>query len=81
MRRLRRAVKALLQNMDEQHAQILKQLRRGQGDKKNTSKQVVQPVPCKQRPLIVTRSCPLHKTVMQDGIRGHESLYANRRLA
>ena len=54
-------MKALLQNMDQQHAQILKQLRRGQGDKKNTSKQVKQPVPCKQRPLLVTRSCALHK--------------------
>ena len=45
MRRLKRAVKALLQDMNRQHAQILNQLRSGQGDKKNTSKQVGQPVP------------------------------------
>ena len=53
MRRLRRAVKALLENMDQQHAQILKHLRSGQGDKKNKSKQVEQPVPCKHHPLQV----------------------------
>ena len=40
MRRLRRAVRGLLENMDQQHAQILKQLRSGQGDKKNKSKRV-----------------------------------------
>ena len=40
MRRLKRAVRGLLENMDQQHAQILKQLRSGQGDKKNKSKRV-----------------------------------------
>ena len=53
MRRLKRAVKALLENMDRQHAHILKQLRSGQGAKKNKSKQVEPPVPCKQHPLPV----------------------------
>ena len=33
-------MKGLLENMDQQHAQILKQLRSGQGDKKNKSKRV-----------------------------------------
>ena len=40
MCRLKRAVRGLLENMDQQHAQILKQLRSGQGDKKNKSKRV-----------------------------------------
>ncbi|CAK0786419.1 hypothetical protein CVIRNUC_009632 [Coccomyxa viridis] len=42
LERLKRAVKALLENMDRQHAHILKQLRSGQGDKKNKSKQPAQ---------------------------------------
>ena len=64
MRRLKRVVKALLQNMDRQHAHILKQLRSGQGDKKNKSKQVQPPVPCREL-------CPA-QNVMRDRIRGQK---------
>ena len=57
-------MKGLLENMDQQHAQILKQLRSGQGDKKNKSKQVAQPVPRKQHPLpVLLRCCALHRSV------------------